>query len=57
MTTLNQRPELVQEVRQLNLSIVPQGILNALHIQPTLEDQRKKPIWPQHDQGSRGTSS
>ena len=38
MTTLKQRPELAQEVHQLNLQIVPQGILNVLHIQPTLED-------------------
>ena len=42
MMTLNQRPELAQEVRQLNLQIIPQGILNALHIRPTLEDRIKK---------------
>ena len=42
MTTLNQRPELAQEVHQLNLQIVPQGILNVLHIRPTLEDQIKQ---------------
>ena len=42
MTTLNQRPELAQEVRQLNLQIVPHGTLNALHIRPTLEDRIKE---------------
>ena len=42
MTTLNRRPKLVQEVRQLNRQIIPQGILNALHIRPTLEDRIKK---------------
>jgi hypothetical protein len=44
MTTLNRRPELAQEVCQLNLQIIPQGILNALHIWPTLEDRIK---WAQ----------
>jgi hypothetical protein len=44
MMTLNQRPELAQEVCQLNLQIIPQGILNALHIWPTLEDRIK---WAQ----------
>jgi hypothetical protein len=42
MTTLNWRPELAQEVRQLNLQIVPHGTWNALHVQPTLEDHRKE---------------
>ena len=42
MMTLNQRPELAQEVHQLNLQIVPQGILNVLHIRPTLEDRIKQ---------------
>jgi aminoglycoside phosphotransferase family enzyme len=42
MMTLNQRSELAQEVCQLNLQIVPQGILNVLHIQPTLEDRIKQ---------------
>ena len=42
MTTLNRTPELAQEVHQLNLQIVPQGILNVLHIQPTLEDRIKR---------------
>ena len=42
MTTLNQRLELPQEVRQQNLQIVPQGILNILHVRPTLEDQIKQ---------------
>ena len=42
MTTLNQRPELAQEVCQLNLQIIPHGILNALHIRPTLEDRIKE---------------
>ena len=32
MTTLNQRPELAQEVRQMNLQIVPQGTLNVLQV-------------------------
>ena len=39
MTTLNRRPELAQEIRQLNLQIIPQGTLNVLQIRPTLEDQ------------------
>jgi hypothetical protein len=42
MTTLNRRPELAQEVHQLNLQIIPQGTLNALHIHPTLKDQIKE---------------
>ena len=42
MMTLNQRPELAQEVRQLNLQIVPPSILNILHVRPTLEDQIKQ---------------
>ena len=42
MMTLNQRLELAQEVRQLNLQIVPQGILNILNVRPTLEDQIKQ---------------
>ena len=42
MMTLYQRPELAQEVHQLNLQIVSQGILNALHIRPTLEGWIKK---------------
>ena len=42
MTTLNQRPEWGQEVCQLNLQIVPQCILNILHVRPTLEDQIKQ---------------
>ena len=32
MTTLNRRPELAQEVHQLNLQIVPQGTLNVLQV-------------------------
>ena len=32
MTTLNRRPMLAQEVRQLNLQIVPQGTLNVLQV-------------------------
>ena len=42
MTTLNRRPELAQEVRQLNLQIIPQGTLNMLHVRTTLEDQIKQ---------------
>ena len=42
MTTLNQRPELAQEVYQLNLQIISQGTLNVLHIRPTLEDHIKQ---------------
>ena len=42
MTTLNGRPELAQEVHQLNLQIIPQGILNVLHIRSTLEDRIKQ---------------
>ena len=42
MMTLNQTPELAREVHQLNLQIVPQGILNILHVRPTLEDQIKQ---------------
>jgi len=42
MTTLNRRPELAQEVRQLNLQIIPQGTLNMLHVWTTLEDQIKQ---------------
>ena len=42
MTTLNQRPELAQEVRQLNLQIIPQGTLNVLQVRPTIEDQIKE---------------
>ena len=32
MTTLKRRPELAQEVRQMNLQIVPQGTLNVLQV-------------------------
>ena len=42
MTTLNQRPELVQEICQLNLQIIPQGTLNMLHVRTTLEDRIKQ---------------
>ena len=35
MTTLNQTPELAQEVRQLNLQIILQGTLNMLHVRTT----------------------
>ena len=42
MITLNRRPELAQEVYQLNLQIIPQGTLNVLHIRPTLEDRIKQ---------------
>ena len=42
LTTLNRRPELAQEVRQLNLQIVPYGALNTLHVSPMLEDQIKE---------------
>jgi hypothetical protein len=42
LTTLNRRPEIAREVRQLNLQIIPQGILNMLHIRSTLEDQIKE---------------
>ena len=42
MTTLNRRPELAQEVRQLNLKIIPQGTLNVLQVWPTLEDRIKE---------------
>ena len=42
MTTLNRRQELAQEVRQLNLQIIPQGTLNVLQIRPTLEDRIKE---------------
>ena len=42
MTTLNQRPKLAQEVRQLNLQIIPQGTLHVLQLRPTLEDQIKE---------------
>ena len=42
MTTLNRRPELAQEVRQLNLQIVPQGTLNMLQVRSTLVDQIKQ---------------
>jgi hypothetical protein len=39
---LNRRPEIAQEVRQLNLQIVPHGTLNTLHICLTLEYQIKE---------------
>ena len=42
MTTLNRRPELAQEVHQLNLQIIPHDTLYALHIRPTLEDRIKE---------------
>jgi hypothetical protein len=42
LTTLNRRPEIAREVRQLNLQIIPHGILNMLHIRSTLEDQIKE---------------
>ena len=42
MTTLNQRPELAQEVHQLNLQIVPQGTLNVLQVWSTLVDRIKQ---------------
>ena len=42
MTTLNRRPELAQEVRQLNLQIVPQGTLNVLQVWSTLVDRIKQ---------------
>ena len=42
MTTLNRRPELAHEVRQLNLQIIPQGTLNMLHVRTTLEDRIKQ---------------
>jgi ribonuclease HI len=41
LTTLDQRSELAQEVRQLNLQIVPQGTLSTLQVSPLLEDQIK----------------
>ena len=40
--TLNRRLELAREVYHLNLQIIPHGILNALHIWPTLEDRIKE---------------
>ena len=42
MTTLNRRPKLAQEVRQLNLKIIPQGTLHVLQLRPTLEDRIKE---------------
>jgi len=42
MKTLNQRLELVQEICQLNLQIIPQGTLNMLHVRTTLEDRIKQ---------------
>ena len=42
MTTLNRRPELAQEVHQLNLQIVPQGTLNVLQVRSTLVDRIKQ---------------
>ena len=42
LTTLDQRPELAQEVHQLNLQIVPYGTVNTLHLCLTLEDQIKE---------------
>ena len=42
MTTLSQRPELAQEVHQLNLQIVTQGTLNVLQVRSTLVDQIKQ---------------
>ena len=42
MTTLNQRLELAQEVRQLNLQVISQGTLNILQVRSTLEDQIKQ---------------
>ena len=42
MTTLNQRPELAQEVHQVNLQIIPQGMLNVLQVRSTLVDRIKQ---------------
>ena len=42
MKTLNRRPELAQEVHQLNLQIIPQSTLNVLLVRPTLEDRIKE---------------
>ena len=42
MTTLTQRPELVHEVRQLNLQVILQGTLNMLQVRSTLEDRIKQ---------------
>ena len=42
MTTLNRRPKLAQEVRQLNLQIIPQDTLNVLQVRPTLEGRIKE---------------
>ena len=42
MTTLNRRPKLAQEVRQLNLQIIPQGTLHVPQLWPTLEDWIKE---------------
>ena len=42
MMTLNRRPELAEDVHQLNLQIIPQGTLNVLQLRPTLEDRIKE---------------
>ena len=42
MMTLNRRPELAQEIRLLNLQIIPQGTLNMLHVRTILEDRIKR---------------
>jgi len=34
--------KLAKEVCQMNLQIIPQGTLNALHVRPTLADQIKE---------------
>jgi hypothetical protein len=52
LTTLNQILELAQEVRQLNLQIVPYGTVNTIHLQPTLENQIKE-IQAQDDEIKR----
>jgi hypothetical protein len=42
MKTHNRRPEISREICQLNLQIIPQGVLNALQLQPKLEGQIKE---------------